>query len=662
MSKKWVVVAILSVFLLSLGTVFAQQTIIEQVKWNSDGSRLFLAYSNENIRVINSANLQLIFQGSLSGNYKTAEWHPSNPLLFALAENNAITRTGTISVMDSSTGRIQNLTTVGETVTDIAWSPDGQRIAIALGFINQGFTRQIRIWNISTNQIELTIAYTQHDIIALAWSPDGSRLASSGADYRIVIWDARTGQQLDAISNPALMQNLAWSPEGGRIVASSSSNPSGIWIWDAQTRQVIRTLSNSFVSDLEWNVDTVRLAVSNSSNRINIWDSVAGRILSTIGSSSPVYDVAWNPAGTSLAIASNNDLPIIVHFPSANAGIDQTLADTDNDGREIVSLSGSASFDPDGTIINYQWIENGIQIASGLNPQVSLSIGEHRIILMTSDSQGAVDLDELLITVVGMTTNSPNRVIYSSGGTLYMTDSQFTSPQALRSGYDVAWSPDGSKIAFSARAGGNDEIHVMNADGSNLLRLTNDSASDRYPSWSPDGTKLVYASHPNGGDWEIYTMNADGTNKRFLTNNTVDDLYPAWSPDGRKIAFSRKTSDDFDIFTMNANGSGSQRLLNRDSDDFDPAWSPDGTRLLFTAVDGNSNIFVINIDGTGLRALTTNRADDEQADWSPDGSQIIFRSTRSGSGDLYIMNANGSNQVQLSYTPSGEEAPSWGYP
>jgi Tol biopolymer transport system component len=662
MSKKWVVVAILSVFLLSLGTVSAQQTIIEQVKWNSDGSRLFLAYSNETIRVIDSTNRQLIFQRTLNGNYKIAEWHPSNPNLIAFAENNSTTRIGTISVMESATGRIMNIRSVSETITDIAWSPDGQRIAIASGGISQGFNRSILIWNLPTNQIEITIPYGPQEIVALAWSPDGSRLASSGADFRIVLWDARTGQQRDSITNPALMQNLAWSPEGSRLVASSSSNPSGIWIWDAQTRQVIRTLSNSFAADVEWNADAMRLAVSNSSNRINIWDSVAGRILSTIGSSTPVYDLAWNPAGTSLAIASSNELPIIVQFPSANAGIDQTIADTDNDGRETVSLSGSGSFDPDGTIINYQWIENGVQIASGVNAQVSLSLGDHRIVLMTSDSQGAVDLDEVLITVVGMTSNNPNRVIYSSGGTLYMTDSQFATPQALRSGYDVAWSPDGSKIAFSARAGGNDEIHVMNADGSNLLRLTNDSASDRYPSWSPDGTKLVYASHPNSGDWEIYTMNADGTNKRFLTNNNVDDIYPAWSPDGRKIAFSRKTSDDFDLFTMNANGSGSQRLLNRDSDDFDPVWSPDGSRLLFTAVDGNSNIFVINSDGTGLRALTNNRADDEQADWSPDGSQIIFRSTRSGSGDLYIMNANGTNQLQLSYTPSGEEAPAWGYP
>ena len=77
----------------------------------------------------------------------------------------------------------------------------------------------------------------------------------------------------------------------------------------------------------------------------------------------------------------------------------------------------------------------------------------------------------------------------------------------------LAWSPDGSRIAFSSFRDDNDEIYVMNADGTNLRRMTNHPAKDRYPAWSPDGQRLAFSSHRDGND-EIYVMNADGTGSR----------------------------------------------------------------------------------------------------------------------------------------------------
>jgi len=74
--------------------------------------------------------------------------------------------------------------------------------------------------------------------------------------------------------------------------------------------------------------------------------------------------------------------------------------------------------------------------------------------------------------------------------------------------FDPSWSPDGSKITFSSDIDGNDEIYVMNADGSNQTRITNNDAEDWYPSWSPDGSKIAFTSERDG-DFEIYVMNAD---------------------------------------------------------------------------------------------------------------------------------------------------------
>ena len=92
------------------------------------------------------------------------------------------------------------------------------------------------------------------------------------------------------------------------------------------------------------------------------------------------------------------------------------------------------------------------------------------------------------------------------------------------------------KIAFRSDRDGNGEIYVMNADGTNQTRLTNNSAEDIWPSWSPDGTKIAFMSDRDGNG-EIYVMNADGTNQTRLTNNSATEYCPSWSPDGTKIVF-----------------------------------------------------------------------------------------------------------------------------
>ncbi|KXK53959.1 MAG: WD40 domain-containing protein [Chloroflexi bacterium OLB13] len=90
---------------------------------------------------------------------------------------------------------------------------------------------------------------------------------------------------------------------------------------------------------------------------------------------------------------------------------------------------------------------------------------------------------------------------------------------------------------YTADEGGDNEIWVMNADGSGKVQLTANSADDLDPRWSPDGTQIVFASNRDGND-EIYRMNADGSNVVRLTNNPVDDREPAWSLDGASVAFA----------------------------------------------------------------------------------------------------------------------------
>jgi Tol biopolymer transport system component len=214
-----------------------------------------------------------------------------------------------------------------------------------------------------------------------------------------------------------------------------------------------------------------------------------------------------------------------------------------------------------------------------------------------------------------------------------------------------AWSPDGKKIAFVRKRGGNSEVFVMNPDGGRQQRL----ARGKAPAWSPDGKKIAVLR--NG---DIYVMNSDGSEQRNLTRNAASDSDAAWSPDGKKIAFTRERGDNNEVYVMDADGTGQRNLTRNAARDDDPVWSPDGRRIAFARkvpwgprdADGQSEIFVMNADGSGQRKLTRNLWSDFHPAWSPDGRKLVFDSRGSSGGggnswgwyDVYVVNADGSGQ------------------
>lgn len=220
------------------------------------------------------------------------------------------------------------------------------------------------------------------------------------------------------------------------------------------------------------------------------------------------------------------------------------------------------------------------------------------------------------------------------------------------------------KIAFESQRDGNFEIYVMDADGSNPTRLTNNTVKDESPVWSADGTKIAFVRDGK----HFYYMNADGSGETHIISVAFSAGPPlAWSPDGAKIAFaaaltfpdlaSRKT----DIYTVNLDGSNVTTLTSTPEFDFEPDWSPDGAKIAFRR---DKDIYVINADGSRVTKLTTGYTN-TGPNWSPDGSKIAFARDLLPDGeiipDIWVMNADGSNpQALMPITSNIDDSyPAW---
>lgn len=226
-----------------------------------------------------------------------------------------------------------------------------------------------------------------------------------------------------------------------------------------------------------------------------------------------------------------------------------------------------------------------------------------------------------------------------------------------------AWSPDGSQIAFSSNRTGNFEIYLMNGDGSNVRQLTDDPERDYSPSFSADGHSLAFHSY-RSGTAQIYTLNIPGstqtvaiTKPRQLTLNPAEKMNPSWSHAQNKIAYEFLRIQRYELYVMNQDGTERAYL---GVDGWSPAWAPDGTRLAFVSdVDGTHEVYTVNAGGGNIRRVTVDHRFDESPTWSSDGRWIAFSSDRDGNDEIYAIDPDGKNLTRLTNEPAEDTRPAW---
>lgn len=242
------------------------------------------------------------------------------------------------------------------------------------------------------------------------------------------------------------------------------------------------------------------------------------------------------------------------------------------------------------------------------------------------------------------------------------------------------------------------QIYLMNGDGTNVRRLTENKHTDNFPALSPDGRRIVFESNRLRAEGEpanishLFLMNTDGTSQTPL----VPGSSATWSPDGKRIAFHNSASgkgelisglpgaasNDSDIFILNVDDFLSKKsparniTNNPDTVDDDPDWSPDGKKIAFTShsvTDDQTNsvtaeIYVLDGGGKGKpRRLTNNKEEERAPDWSPDGKLIAYSCRKGevvegrlfGTFEICIMNADGSGQKRITNNRVPELTVSW---
>jgi TolB protein len=226
--------------------------------------------------------------------------------------------------------------------------------------------------------------------------------------------------------------------------------------------------------------------------------------------------------------------------------------------------------------------------------------------------------------------------------------------------FSPAWSPDGSRIAFTTFVKGQADIYIFNVANGEYRVFQNAPGVDSAPDWSPDGNSIAYSSSETDGNAEIYVRPANGGPAKRLTYSWAIETAPSWSPTGRELAFTSDRLGKPQVFIMDADGANQRRLTSFGEYNDSPAWSPRGDMIAYVRRNLEGfQIYLTDPRGEIHTQLTTITGDNMDPCWSPDGLRIAFASNRTGTFQIYTMDLFGRNVERVTQTPIACNNPTW---
>lgn len=213
--------------------------------------------------------------------------------------------------------------------------------------------------------------------------------------------------------------------------------------------------------------------------------------------------------------------------------------------------------------------------------------------------------------------------------------------------------------------GGSDTIYAMDPTGARPLRKI--LYHGWFPDLRPDGSLIAYTSAVGDGAMDIYTMRPDGSDVTQVTDplrlvgpfeevakDDLNQFWPRWSPDGTKLLFM-----EFESGLNVTDAEGADKVLVA-TDASPGTWSPDGKHIAYGGgPDEHGDLWVVDQDGKNAVDITNSPSVEALPSYSPDGNKIAFVSDKSGQADIYVMDADGSDVTQLTDDPDDEDAPAW---
>ena len=240
--------------------------------------------------------------------------------------------------------------------------------------------------------------------------------------------------------------------------------------------------------------------------------------------------------------------------------------------------------------------------------------------------------------------------------------------------WDPALSPDGTKIAYVAYDDtNNQQVFVINADGTGETKLTSDVNKKWGIAWGPD--KIAYVSFGKDGLEKIFVMNPDGSgNKQLIPDNTRQGrspedktpvwAAPSWSHDGKYLAYTSLDKNMYSkMYIVNADGTGRRAVFNDSAEQWSPSISPDGNNIVYASYDNKSKeeLFIVDIEGTSNRQITFDELKKNYPVWGPDGTiaYVSYENLTASGEKIFAIGQDGTNKRLFVDTDFTELSPSF---